>query len=55
MKFGDGLYESINPIDIYKNEYSKVNYHKIVRQLGEYEDLEEQGKPLLMVKSHLSE
>ncbi len=46
MKFGDGLYESINPIDIYKNEYSKVNYHKIVRQLGEYEDLEEQGKLL---------
>lgn len=46
MKFGDGQYESINPIDIYKNEYSKVNYHEIVRRLGEYEDLEEQGKLL---------
>ncbi len=45
-KYGGGLYESVNPIDIYDNEYSKVNYHELTKRLGEYEDLEEQGKLL---------
>ena len=46
IKYGDGLYESINPVDIFDNEYSKANYDKLVKRLGEYEDLEEQGKLL---------
>lgn len=46
IKYGDGRYESINPIDIFDNEYSKANYDKLVKRLGEYEDLEEQEKLL---------
>ena len=46
VKYGDGLYESINPVDICDNDYSKTNYNELVKLLGEYENLEEQGKLL---------
>lgn len=46
VKYGDGLYESVNPIDIYGNEYSKTNYKELLKQLGEYEDSEEQNRLL---------
>lgn len=36
-------YESINPIDLVPNEYSKINYEKLLTKLGDYEDAEEQG------------
>lgn len=51
IKYGDGRYESINPIDIFDNEYSEANYDKLVKRLGEYEDLEEQGKLLKLACS----
>lgn len=38
-----GGYAAYDPIDILDNDYSKINYHKLVDKLGEYEDLEEQG------------
>ena len=36
-------YDTFDPIDIADNEYSKINYEKVVNKLGEYEDAEEQG------------
>ena len=36
-------YESINPIDVMKNDYTKINYGKLLEKLGAYEDAEEQG------------
>lgn len=46
VKYGDGLYESVNPVDIYDNNYSEINYSELLTRLGHYEDLEEQGKML---------
>ncbi|TGY90869.1 hypothetical protein E5329_23820 [Petralouisia muris] len=46
LKYGGGRYEAVNPIDVYDNWYSKANYNELVKRLGEYEDLEEQGKLL---------
>ena len=43
MKWKNGVYDTFNPIDIEDNEYSKINYEKLLKKLGEYEDLEEQG------------
>ena len=39
-----GGYESINPVDLCLDEYSDINFERILDKLGEYEDLEEQGK-----------
>ena len=39
----DGTYDTFNPIDIADNDYSKINYEKLLAKLGEYEDAEEQG------------
>lgn len=47
VKYSDGRYESINPVDICDNDYSMGNYSELVKKLGEYEDLEEQGKLLM--------
>lgn len=36
-------YESINPVDLELDEYSDINFERLLDKLGEYEDLEEQG------------
>lgn len=46
------LYDVLDPIDIVDNEYSKINYEKMLVKLGEYEDAEEQG---LLPKFHLGD
>lgn len=38
------VYDTLDPVDVVDNEYSKANYNKILTKLGEYEDLEEQGR-----------
>ena len=43
VKWKPGSYDTLDPIDIADNEYSKVNYEKLLTKLGEYEDAEEQG------------
>lgn len=43
VKWTDGIYDTFDPVDVLDNDYSKINYKKIVAKLGEYEDLEEQG------------
>ena len=47
VKWKDKLYDLLDPVDIADNEYSKINFEKVITKLGEYEDLEEQG---LLVK-----
>ena len=37
-------YESINPVDLCLDEYSGINFERILDKLGKYEDLEEQGR-----------
>lgn len=37
-------YESINPVDLCLDEYSDINFERILDKLGKYEDLEEQGR-----------
>lgn len=37
-------YGSINPVDLCLDEYSDINFERILDKLGKYEDLEEQGK-----------
>lgn len=44
VKWADKVYDTFDPIDVVDNEYSKANYNKILTKLGEYEDLEEQGR-----------
>lgn len=44
VKWLDKVYDTFDPVDIVDNEYSKANYNKILTKLGEYEDLEEQGR-----------
>jgi hypothetical protein len=39
-------YESINPVDLCLDEYSDINFERILDKLGKYEDLEEQGRLL---------
>ncbi len=46
VKWSDKNYDTFDPVDIVDNEYSKANYNKILTKLGEYEDLEEQGRLL---------
>lgn len=36
-------YRSINPVDLCLDEYSDINFERILDKLGKYEDLEEQG------------
>lgn len=36
-------YESINPVDLCLDEYSDINFERLVDKRGEYEDAEEQG------------
>ena len=43
VKWTDKVYDTLDPVDISDNEYSKTNYNKLLTKLGEYEDLEEQG------------
>lgn len=42
-KWRDRTYDAFDPVDIVDNEYSKINYEKLLVKLGEYEDAEEQG------------
>ena len=49
VKWADKVYDTFDPIDVVDNEYSKANYNKILTKLGEYEDLEEQGR---LIKLH---
>lgn len=44
VKWKDKVYDTFDPVDVVDNEYSKANYNKILTKLGEYEDLEEQGR-----------
>ena len=39
----DGTFDTFDPIDIYDNEYSKINFQNVLKKLAEYEDAEEQG------------
>lgn len=41
VKWAD-VYDIFDPVDVVDNEYSKIN--RILTKLGEYEDLEEQGR-----------
>ena len=43
VKWKDNLYDTFDPIDVVDNEYSKINYEKVLTKLGQYEDAEEQG------------
>ena len=45
--WAENSYDTFDPIDIVDNEYSKINYEKVLTKLGQYEDAEEQG---LLVK-----
>lgn len=47
VKWKDGLYDTFDPIDVADNEYSKINYKKIINKLGQYEDAEEQAEQAL--------
>ena len=42
VKWKPKLYDTFDPIDVADNEYSKINFEKLLTKLGEYEDLEEQ-------------
>lgn len=42
VKWADKVYNIFDPVDVVDNEYSKIN--RILTKLGEYEDLEEQGR-----------
>ena len=44
VKWADKVYDTFDPVDVVDNEYSKANYNKILTKLGDYEDLEEQGR-----------
>ena len=41
VKWTDKVYDTLDPVDILDNEYSKINYNKLLTKLGEYEDLED--------------
>ena len=44
VKWTDKVYDALDLVDILDNDYSKTNYDKLLTKLGEYEDLEEQGR-----------
>lgn len=44
VKWTDGIYDTFDPVDVLDNDYSKINYKKIITKLGKYEDLEEQKR-----------
>lgn len=44
VKWANKVYDTFDPVDVVDNEYSKANYNKILTRLGEYEDLEEEGR-----------
>lgn len=46
VNYVDKVYDTFDPVDVVDNEYSKANYNRILTKLGEYEDLEEQGRLL---------
>lgn len=46
VKWADKVYDTFDPVDVVDNEYSKANYNKILTKLGDYEDLDEQGRLL---------
>ena len=48
VKWADKVYDTFDPIDVVDNEYSKANYNKILTKLGEYEDLEEHGRLVIL-------
>lgn len=41
VKWTDKVYDTLDPVDILDNEYSKTNYNKLLTKLGEFEDFEE--------------
>ena len=43
VKWKDKVYDTLDQVDILDNEYSKINYNKLLTKLAEYEDLDEQG------------
>lgn len=47
VKWADKVYDTFDPVDIVDNEYSKANYNKILTKLGDYEDLDEQGRMII--------
>ena len=38
------IFDTWDPIDVYDNDYSKINFQNVLRKLAHYEDLEEQGR-----------
>lgn len=38
------IFDTYDPIDVYDNDYSKINFQNVLRKLAHYEDLEEQGR-----------
>lgn len=48
VKWADRVYDTFDPVDVVDNEYSKANYNKILTKLGEYEDLEEHGRLVIL-------
>ena len=42
VKWKPKSYDMFDPVDVADNEYSKINFEKLLTKLGEYEDLEEQ-------------
>ena len=54
VKWTDKVYDTLDTVDILDNEYSKINYNKLLTKLGEYEDLEEQGL-LLRLPCHIGD
>ena len=41
--WAQGGYAAYDPIDILDNDYSKINYHKLVDKLGETKTLKNRG------------
>lgn len=37
-------YVECDPIDVWPNEYSPENFKKVIEKLGDYEDLDEDGR-----------
>ena len=35
-KLKDGLYDTFDPIDVTNNEYSKINYQKLINKFNKY-------------------
>lgn len=52
VHWNDLTYDTFDPIDLAEDEYSRVNFEKVLMKLGKYEDLEEQG---LLPRFHLGD